>query len=148
MSQQRDDHEELLRRALHSAVESVEPADDGLERIRARLTTPYPLPVAWVMAAYSEVTLRARGWLQSISVWLQTVLGPRLELRRWVMAAYSEGTLWAGGWLQSISVWLQRVLGPRLDLRRLARSGTPDGRRRLAQVGLAAAMIAATVALA
>jgi hypothetical protein len=36
------DHEELLRRALHTAAESVEPAGDGLERIRARLSPPCP----------------------------------------------------------------------------------------------------------
>src|SRR5215831_141236 len=91
VSQRHDDHEALLRRALHSAVDSVEPAGDGLERIQARLTTPYPLPVAWVMAGYSEVARRVRGWLQSISVWLQTVLGPRLELRRLARPATPDG---------------------------------------------------------
>ena len=67
------DYEDLLRRALHSAVDPIEPADDGLERIRARLTTPDPLPVAWVMAAYAEVTGHARGWLESALAWLQSV---------------------------------------------------------------------------
>jgi hypothetical protein len=36
------DHEELLCRALHTAAESVEPAGDGLERIRARLSPSCP----------------------------------------------------------------------------------------------------------
>src|SRR5215471_2508216 len=69
MSQLRNDYsyEELLRRALHSAVESVEPADDGLERIRAGLTTPHALPVAWVMAGYSEVARRMQGLLSAMT---------------------------------------------------------------------------------
>src|SRR5437867_5903392 len=71
MSQLRNDYdyEELLRRALHFTADSVEPAGDGLERIRARLTTPHPLPVAWMVAAYSEVARRAQGWLQSAVTW-------------------------------------------------------------------------------
>src|SRR4249920_3585790 len=75
MSQRQDDFEELLRRALHSAADSVEPSEDGLERIRARLTSPHPLPVAWVMAAYPEAARRALGGLHSVAAWLQTVFG-------------------------------------------------------------------------
>src|SRR5215475_3623657 len=69
MSQLRNDYsyEELLRRALHSAADSVEPAGDGLERIRAGLTTPHSLPVAWVMAGYSEVARRAQGLLSAMT---------------------------------------------------------------------------------
>src|SRR6516225_6578991 len=73
MSQPTRDYEDLLRRALHSAVDPIEPADDGLERIRARLTTPNPLPVAWVLAACAEVAGRTRGGLQSALAWLQSV---------------------------------------------------------------------------
>ena len=51
MSQHHRDHEDVLRRALHSAVDSMEVSGDGLERIQARLTTPRPAPLAWVMAA-------------------------------------------------------------------------------------------------
>src|SRR5215469_10006849 len=68
------DYEDVLRRALHSAVDPIEPADDGLDQIRARLTTPDPVPVAWVVAAYAEVAGRARGGLQSALAWLQSVL--------------------------------------------------------------------------
>ncbi len=46
--------EDILRHALHAAGESVEPAADGLARIRARLTTPRPLIVAWLMAAWAS----------------------------------------------------------------------------------------------
>ena len=75
MSQHYGDYEDLLRGALHAAVDSAEPAGDGLERIRARLTTPHPLPVAWLMAVCSWVARRARGSLDSVSAWLQTVPG-------------------------------------------------------------------------
>ncbi len=68
------DFEDILRRALHAAADSVHPSDDGLERIRARLTTPYPLPVAWTIAAYSEVTRRTLGWSHSIVAWLHAAL--------------------------------------------------------------------------
>ena len=75
MSQHYGDYEDLLRGALHAAADSAEPAGDGLERIRARLTTPHPLPVAWLMAVCSWVARRARGSLDSVSAWLQTVPG-------------------------------------------------------------------------
>jgi hypothetical protein len=75
MSQRHKDYEDFLRRVLHSAADSVEPAEDGLAKIRARLTRPYPLPVAWVMAAYSEVARRAAGGLHSVWAWAQAVLG-------------------------------------------------------------------------
>src|SRR5215813_2143448 len=78
---QRQDYEELLRRALHSAADSVEPSKDGLERIRARLTAPSPLPVAWMRGAYPEVSRRALGGLESAAVWLQTALG---RVRDWL----------------------------------------------------------------
>ena len=73
MTQHSGDYEDFLRGALHAAVDSAEPADDGLERIRARLTTPHPLLVAWLMAACSWVARYARGSLDSVSAWLQTV---------------------------------------------------------------------------
>jgi len=75
MSPHSGDYEDFLRGALHAAVDSAEPAGDGLERIRARLTTPHPLPVAWLMAVWSWVARRARGSLDSVSAWLQTVPG-------------------------------------------------------------------------
>ena len=56
--------EELLSRALHAAVDPVEPADDGLDRIRARLATPYSAPIAWIMAVSYSAARSARGALQ------------------------------------------------------------------------------------
>lgn len=79
MSQRDRDFDEILRRGLHEAADSVEPAEDGLERIRARLTGPYPVPVAWMMAGYSAVARRVPGGLQSVLAWLRTVPGPVRE---------------------------------------------------------------------
>jgi hypothetical protein len=79
MSPSDRDYDELVRRGLHVAADSVEPAEDGLERIRARLTTPYPVPVAWLMAGYSKVARRARDGLQCVSAWLPTSGDPAIE---------------------------------------------------------------------
>jgi hypothetical protein len=79
MSPHERDYDELVRRALQVAADSVEPADDGLERIRARLTTPYPALVAWLMAGYSVAARRARAGLQCVSAWLRTSRGPAIE---------------------------------------------------------------------
>ncbi len=79
MSPSDRDYDELVRRALQVAAGSVEPADDGLERIRARLATPYPVPVAWLMAGYSEAARRTQDGLQCVPAWLRISPGPVLE---------------------------------------------------------------------
>jgi hypothetical protein len=71
MSRPDRDFDELVRRALHAAADSAQPADDGLDRIRARLTVPYPRPVATMVAGYCEVVSRARGGLQAVAAWPQ-----------------------------------------------------------------------------
>ena len=35
------DYDDILRRALHVAADSIEPADDGLERIHRRMRKPW-----------------------------------------------------------------------------------------------------------
>jgi hypothetical protein len=47
------EQEEILRRALHAIADTIEPAADGLERIRERLSRPRPLVVAWLMAVWT-----------------------------------------------------------------------------------------------
>ena len=44
------DLEDALRRALHTAADSVEPAADGLDRIRFRIAARRPVPSGWNMA--------------------------------------------------------------------------------------------------
>jgi hypothetical protein len=91
MSQQDRELEDLLRRALHSAADSVEPSQDGLERIRSRLTTPYPLPVAWMMAVYSQAARWTRGGLSSLGAWLAAVPGSARQRRRVTRPSPSRG---------------------------------------------------------
>ncbi len=82
MNQRDRDYEELLRRALRASADSVVPAEDGLERIRARLSTPHPSLVAWMMAGFSEVASRAAAGLQSASDWLRPIPGAARERLR------------------------------------------------------------------
>ena len=75
MIQQGTQYEQILRRALHAAADGIEPEADGLERIRARLTMPAPLPVAWLNAGYADVSGLTMGWLQRLSEWLRAFAG-------------------------------------------------------------------------
>lgn len=58
MSHALPDHEAVLRRMLHAAAEQIEPSADGLQRIQARLTNPRPVPVAWICAIGTSLSLR------------------------------------------------------------------------------------------
>src|ERR1700735_1984722 len=106
MSQHDHDFDEVLRRALHAAADSVQPAGDGLERIRARLTRPVPLPVAWVMASYRSASGAVLSRLRLLATWmepaaarLRPVLGPAVERVR---------PVWSGGArLQHRYAWLR-----------------------------------------
>ena len=57
------DHEAFLRAQLRAAASSLEPRDDGLERIRARLRQPRSAS-ARLQAFYGEVVMRTPTWLQ------------------------------------------------------------------------------------
>jgi hypothetical protein len=69
MMQQEYEFDEVLRRALRTTADSIEPAGDGLERIRARLTMPRPLPAAWLIAGYAETVMWLRSVLDSVLGW-------------------------------------------------------------------------------
>jgi hypothetical protein len=79
MTQRNHEYDEVLRRALRSAADLVEPSADGLERIRARLTTPRPAPFAWVLVWYAEAVSPVLGYLQPFLAWLQATLSPVIE---------------------------------------------------------------------
>jgi hypothetical protein len=82
MSQHDGDYDEMVGRILHAAADLADPADDGLDRIRARLETPYPRPVAWLLTASAEVAGRALSGLLSASARLQAVLAAASERLR------------------------------------------------------------------
>jgi hypothetical protein len=79
----RFDLDEILRRELHTAAESIEPAADGLNRIRERMSAPRPLPVAWLMVRWTSVgqpaLLRIDEVLVAFGEWLRAMLRPVLE---------------------------------------------------------------------
>jgi hypothetical protein len=72
--------EDILRRELHAAAESFEPTADGLAQIRARLTAPRPLPIAWLMVSWTTVIrpglLRFDEAFVTLGEWLGPVLRP------------------------------------------------------------------------
>ena len=61
MNQHDLDLAELLRRVLHAEADSIEPAEDGLERIRARLTEPHSTPRRLDHGRVFRVAGRVRG---------------------------------------------------------------------------------------
>jgi hypothetical protein len=75
MMQQEYEFDEVLRRALRGAADSIEPGGDGLERIRARLSMPRPLPIAWLMTGYADAVMRLRSALEGGIAWLRAVPG-------------------------------------------------------------------------
>src|SRR5450755_106192 len=112
MRQREFDYDEILRRALRAAADGIEPSGDGLERIRARLTTPRPLTSAWLMAGYTDVALPAlaRLWsaLESLRGWLRPAIGRAGQTRtsnRAPGGRPSRGTLvHRYGWLRPAAV--------------------------------------------
>jgi hypothetical protein len=80
------DPEEILRRELRAAAESIEPAADGLNQIRARLSAPRPLAVAWVMVGWATVgqpaLVRLDQVFEAVAEWLRPVLHPVAERLR------------------------------------------------------------------
>jgi len=94
------EHEELLRRALRVAADSVEPAGDGLERIRARLTTPRPAVAAWMMSGTEPAVLRMRPLLTRLRQVSESALdrlwAGRSALDRLWAGRSALDRLWAG----------------------------------------------------
>jgi hypothetical protein len=82
MTRQQRDYDDILRRALRAAAESVEPAADGLDRIRGRLSASRVGP----FVLFTEFL----HWLRSMLLWIESgsagarsglqALGTRLQL--------------------------------------------------------------------
>jgi hypothetical protein len=66
--------EDILRRALHAAAESVEPAAEGLTHIRARLSAPRPLAIAWLIGIWEIVSQFVMLRLEAVLDWLGSSL--------------------------------------------------------------------------
>ena len=124
MTQDRD-YEDALRRALAAAAESIEPAGDGLQRIRHRLDSPRsPRSVISGCAEWLErhgtrvlvrlepateagrSALRRSGPLLALVRFLRGLLGPREGQR----AGGHRGTAGSPGRLGPAGAWLKPVL--------------------------------------
>lgn len=94
--------EAALRRALLAAAEQVEPGDDGLDRIRARVThrRPMPLPIAWVDVALTKLALRVPDsfWL----VWDRVAHEARMVADHFLPAQLKSDRLRLG-WLRPVA---------------------------------------------
>jgi hypothetical protein len=90
MTHNQDDFSERLRRALHAAADPVEPAGDGLDRIRSRVGRPRPALAARIMEGYSAAARLALGGWDSFMMWLRELPGAAGKLSREVPA-----TRWA-----------------------------------------------------
>ena len=78
----RHDLDDVLRRALHAAVDSVEPAGDGLTRILHRLTTPSAMrQAALLVTEFAHLA-------QLIIIWLEPAFTGALRLGQRHRAGY------------------------------------------------------------
>src|SRR6516164_7951807 len=141
--------EDILRRALHAAAESVEPAAEGLTQIRARLSAPRPLALAWLIAAWETVSQFVMLWLEAVLDWLGSslrtaprtmdgLLYPVTERLRPVterLQPLAERLRPALAWLIAAMAWLGRMIRP-------AQAGSEERRPRYAWVRPAVAMAA------
>jgi hypothetical protein len=107
------DHEERLRRALRAAADSVEPAADGLGRIRARLTPPRPVIAAWMVSGTEPAVLRLRlavTWLRLRLGLAHGRIGPAVSRTRpalgRITAAFT-GVMPARGGPRTRAAWLR-----------------------------------------
>jgi hypothetical protein len=107
MTQDRD-YEDALRRALTAAAESIEPAGDGLQRIRHRLDSP-----------------RRRSILSGCTEWLE-LRGTRFLIRLEPVTEAGRTALGRSGPLAALLSFLRGLLSPRAA-RRAGRAGGHRG---------------------
>ena len=80
------DFDDVLRQALHAAVDAIEPADDGLSRIMRRLTTP------WVVRQVALLVTDCMDLARLITIWLEPAFTGAMRLRRRNHAGNQRGS--------------------------------------------------------
>lgn len=100
--------EDILRRELHAAAESFEPTGDGLAQIRARLTTPRPLAIAWLIVSWTTVIRPALLRFDEAFVALGERLGP-------VLRPVASALHVTAQWLHPVLSKLRVVFTPRTE---------------------------------
>jgi hypothetical protein len=117
MTQDRD-YEDALRRALTAAAESIEPAGDGLQRIRRRLDSP---------RSPRSVLSRCTEWLE--------LHGTRFLIRLEPVTEAGRNVLRGSGPLAALVSFLRGLLSPRADRRAGGRRGAAGSPGRLGPAG-------------
>jgi len=140
MTQDRD-YEDILRDALRAAAESVEPASDGLERVRHRLHSP---------RSARSMLARAADWLRLYRIRLSV----RLESFRWELSQEaSEQPPGARSWPAQLVAMARRAVAPRPQRGRRGRGqhahrGRPPAGRTAGGLGPAGAWFRPALAVA
>src|SRR5215831_6184818 len=78
------DFEEVLRRALHSAADGIEPTADGLTQIFRRVATPWLVRQVWLLATDCVDLLRL------ITIWLQPMFARAMSVLTTVAGSVRE----------------------------------------------------------
>ena len=117
MTQDRD-YEDALRRALTAAAESIEPAGDGLQRIRHRLDSPRS----------------PRSVLSGCAEWLE-LRGTRFLVRLEPVTEAGRTALRRSGPLLALVSFLRRLLSPRAARRAGGHRGAAGSPGRLGPAG-------------
>ena len=78
------DTEEVLRRALHSAADGIEPTADGLTQIFRRVATPWLVRQVWLLATDCVDLLRL------ITIWLQPMFARAVSVLTAVAGSVRE----------------------------------------------------------
>jgi hypothetical protein len=133
--------EDILRRVLHAAAESVQPAPDGLAKIHARLSAPRPLMVARLIAGWQTLSGFVLLRLEPMMFRLEPV---RAALVSWLDTALPTADRQLRLATERLRPMLDRSIAAVAWLGRLVQPRTgPEGRRsRYALVRSVAAMAA------
>jgi hypothetical protein len=110
------DPEDILRQALHSAAESIEPSADGLGQIRARLNPPRPLVIAWLTAGWEDLghlmMFRLVPALAAVAGWLGRLLHPVIEPLRPAFRWLPPVLEWLRPAADMVGAWAERLGRP------------------------------------
>ena len=135
------EQEEILRRALHAVADTIEPAADGLERIRERLSRPRPLAVAWLLAGWTGLAqpllLRIEPVLAGAAGRLSDRLAEWLRVMVRSLGTVAERLRPAGVRLHLWAERLRPVGGLLVDAIRMLRPGSGMSRHEKLRAALA-----------
>lgn len=134
------DFEHALRRALHAAADSIEPAEDGLTRICQRLTTP------WLVRQASLLVTDWEDLARLITIWLGPAFTPAISCLATVSSAAYRTRLRLMPRLRPAMAWLRPAMAV-TAIAIIAAIGTLALRQAAATISLQTRTGASTAAL-